>query len=237
MYRGSGRSTRRPRCLRRNWKVQRAMRWDKCHGLPDAGQLDGVSGRRLRERIRHGGIDVQWLRHLRHTDAHSMRKQPVRDRWQWGLRRQLHVDLLRHRLLLQFHRFLCPEETQRSRQHVLRRHRVFIWPLLLRRDLLQLGLHGAMPKLQQQLRDLWPSHFGSTGRGSYSLCQRRHDLRGKLRRELGHGLPLSRNGASLRNRRLLCRLHLDAHAGLQWIRYVHIFYDERLWNQRLLQRW
>jgi hypothetical protein len=93
------------------WKVQGAMRWDECDGLPYAWQLDGMPGRQLHARILHSGIDLQWFRHLRHADARSVRKQPVRKRWQRSLCRQLHVDLLRHRLLLQFHWLLYTEET------------------------------------------------------------------------------------------------------------------------------
>jgi hypothetical protein len=123
------------------------MRRDECDGLPDTWKLDGMPGRQLHNRIRHCGIDLQWLGHLRHTDARCMREQPVRERWQWGVRRQLHIDLLCHWLLLQFYWLLRTEETQRNRQYLRQRHRVFIWPLLVRRDLLQFGLHRAMPNL------------------------------------------------------------------------------------------
>jgi hypothetical protein len=212
------------------------MRRDECDGLPDAGQLDGMPGRQLHERIRHTGIGMQWLGHLRHTDARSVRKQPVRERWQWGVRRQLHIDLLRHRLLLQFNGLLYTEETQRNRQHMLQRDRVFIWPLLVRRHLLQFGLHRAMPNLQQQHGDLWPSHFGPTGRWPHRLCQRRCYLWWKLRRKFRYSMSLSRSGEDLRPGLVLIGFDLNGYASLQWIRNLYVFLDDDLWFDQLLQR-
>ena len=66
----------------------------------------------------------------------------------------------------------------------------FFRSLLIRRDLLQFGLHRSMPNLQQQPGNLQPSQRGSAGGWPPGLRECQHHVRGKLRREHGHGVPL-----------------------------------------------
>ena len=56
--------------------------------------------------------------------AKQCTSNPTRPRWEWHLRRQLYINLLRCRLLLRSHRQLRTEEAQRNRQHLFERCRV-----------------------------------------------------------------------------------------------------------------
>jgi hypothetical protein len=124
------------------------MRRHERYGLLDAGQLDDVQRRELRQRILDRCIDLQWLGYACHASAEAVHEQPMRKRRERCLRRQLYGDFMPRGILLRFHWKLRSEEAQWYRQHVFYGGRVFLRPLLGRRALLQFGLHGTMPDLQ-----------------------------------------------------------------------------------------
>jgi hypothetical protein len=56
-----------------------------------------------------------------------------------------------------------------------------------------------------------------------------YHVRGSLRRQLGHGMPLSWNRPNLRKCLLFFGQCLDGYPSMQWVRRVFILCDEFLW--------
>jgi len=125
------------------------------------------------------GLQRQWC--LPWPDSVDVLDRFVRYRRQRKVPGGLYVDFVPHRPVLCIYRRLHAKEGERDRKHVHDRGRVYIDPLLIsRRYLLRYGLHGAMPDLQQQHRNVHASLGPARGKPFRMRGLNRHHLRWAL---------------------------------------------------------